>query len=522
MDADLDALEFAGIRRLLERLTATPYGADAARALAPAPDIAAAQALARAVTAARLAIEQGAGGVPRLPDIRAALRQAGQAKSALAGTALAHIAQLLRAGEALVPLCARYPDLCPDAGGLSGAPDLGARLDAAVTPGGRLTDVASPRLAELARELAQARGDVEVLLRQRLAALGVRDASGEAVVTSGGRLLLAVAPEIADQIKGVRRGPAGHGRRYLVEPLEAVASNNRLEARAGQRDAEELAVRRVLTDEVRTAQAPLDALLGAIAWIDLAFAGGHLSVHMNAHAPRLVPEPRLRLEGAYHPAMLLAFADRRGPRPVPLSVVLDPVHPMLLVTGPNTGGKTVVLKTVGLLVAMAHCGLHLPGEGEAVIGHFRRMIVDIGDRQSLLHQLSTFAGHVEVLKRLLDEADGETLVLLDELGTGTDPEEGAALAMAVLDELARRQVRGIITTHLSPLKGYAAAHSYLTNATMRFDGERLAPTYELVIGESGSSHGLTIAERRGLAPTLLEAARAHLARLKAAQGTAAP
>ncbi|MHB1671946.1 MAG: endonuclease MutS2 [Acidiferrobacter sp.] len=517
MDADLDALEFAGIRRLLERLTSTPYGADAARALTPAPDVATALGMQRSVTAARLAIESGAHALPRLPDIRAALRQAAQAKSALAGTALAHIAQLLRAAEPLRALCGRFPNLSLDEASLAGAPDLLARLEAAVTPTGRLTDGASPRLVEIAQEFTREREAVEAVLATRLTALSLKNEDGETIVTNGSRMLLALPPEAAAQVKGVRRGPAAYGRRSLVEPLEAVAANNRLEARAGERDAEELAVRRALTAEVHAAQGPLDALLGTIAWIDIAFAGGHLSIHMNAHAPQFTAEPALRLEAAYHPAMLLAFADRRGPKPVPLSITLDAHHPMLLVTGPNTGGKTVVLKTVGLLVAMAYCGLHLPAEGQAVIGCFGRVIVDIGYRQSLLHQLSTFAGHVEVLKRLLDEARADTLVLMDELGTGTDPEEGAALAMAVLDELARRAVRGIITTHLSPLKGYAAAHPYLTNATMRFDSEQLVPTYELEVGQSGSSHGLTIAERRGLAPTLLEAARAHLTRLEAAR-----
>ncbi|WP_298136835.1 hypothetical protein [Acidiferrobacter sp.] len=515
MDADLDALEFGAIRRLLERLTATPYGADAARALIPAPDIAAAAALQRAVSAARRAIEQGVAGLGRLPDIRAALRQAAQGGAALSGMALAHVAQLLHAAKTMRALHAGYPDLYPDEAALGGAPALSARLDTAVTASGRIIETASPRLALLAGEQSRGRAQVEALLKARLTALGITDAPGEAIVASGARLVLALAPEIAGTIKGVRRGPSGHGHRYLVEPLEAVAANNHLEASAGQRDAEEGVVRRQLTAEVASARDLLEALLGAIAWIDLAFAGGHLSIHMNAHAPQLVPEPLLRLAGVYHPALLLAFADRRGPRPVPLSIALDPSHPMLLVTGPNTGGKTVVLKTVGLLLAMAHCGLHIPGEGQAVVGSFRRLIVDIGDRQSLLHQLSTFAGHVEVLKRLLNEADGQTLVLMDELGTGTDPEEGAALAMAVLDELARRRVRGIITTHLSPLKSYAAAHPYLTNATMRFDEERLVPTYELVVGESGASHGLTIAARGGLAPALIQAARAHLAATRA-------
>ncbi len=516
LDTDLDALEFGGIQRLLERLTVTPYGADAARTLRPAPDQGQAQAMQAAVSAARRAVEGGAAGPARLPDIRAALRQAAQAQAALPGTALAHIAQVLQAGAVLGDVQAHDHDLYPDAQDLVPAPALEAQLRAAVLPTGRLRDTASPGLQQAAARLAAERQAVEAILKERLAALGLRD-QDEALATAGARLLLSLPAALADTVKGVRCGPAAQGRRYLVEPLEAVAANNRLEARAGERDREELWARRELTALVREAAAGLDRLLGAIAWIDLAFAAAQISIHMNAVPPRFDERPLLHMEAVYHPAMLLAFADRRGQKPVPLSITLDAERPMLLVTGPNTGGKTVVLKTVGLLVAMAYCGLHLPSEGEVVIGRFTRLIVDIGDRQNILHQLSTFAAHVEILKRLLSEADGETLVLMDELGTGTDPEEGAALAMAVLDELARRGVRGLITTHLSPLKGYADRHAHLTNATMRFDAERLAPTYELEIGASGSSHGLTIAERRGLSPELLQAARHHLTRLLASR-----
>ena len=520
MQADIDAVEFVAVRRLVERLTATPYGADAAHALAPAPDKETALRMQRAVTAARMAIEQGASGLGRLPDIRAALRQAAQTGSALAGTALAHISQLLHLSKDVQSLVVRYGDLYPGpAEDLIPPHDLQTLLNDAVLPTGRIHDSASPKLIALSARLAEQQQAVQAVLKKRLGELGVKEPHKDIVVTSGARLLLSLNLELAAKVKGVRRGPAAYGRQQLVEPLEAVAFNNRLEASTGERDAEELAVRRGLTDQVRMAAISLDVLIGAFAWMDLAFAGGHLSVHMNASPPRLSADPVLHLEGAYHPAMLLAFADKRGPQPVPLSITLDAHHPMLLITGPNTGGKTVVLKTVGLLVTMAYCGLHLPTDGEAVIGHFTRLIVDIGDRQSLFHQLSTFAGHVEVLKRLLSEADVDTLVLMDELGTGTDPEEGAALAMAVLDELARRQVRGIITTHLSPLKAYAAEHSHLTNATMRFDSERLAPTFELEVGKSGSSHGLTIAERRGLPPTLLAAARWHLARIAAGHET---
>jgi len=520
MRADIEAVEFGAVCRLIERLTATPYGADAAHGLAPAPDQETALKMQRSVTAARMAIEQGTSGLGRLPDIRAALRQAAQTGSALPGTALAHIAQLLHLNKDVQALVARYGNLYPGpAEDLMPPPALQAALVDAVLPTGRIRDAASPKLTALAARLTEQQQAIQAVLKKRLIELQIKEPHTDNVVTSGARLLLSLSAEHAAKVKGVRRGPGANGRQQLVEPLEAVALNNRLEASFGERDAEELIVRRGLTTHVRDATASLDILVGVLAWIDLAFAGGHLSVHMNASPPRFDMAPVLHLEGAYHPAMLLAFADKRGPQPVPLSITLDAHHPMLLITGPNTGGKTVVLKTVGLLVTMAYCGLHLPVEGESVIGNFSRLIVDIGDRQSLLHQLSTFAGHVEVLKRLLSEADADTLVLMDELGTGTDPEEGAALAMAVLDELAGRRVRGIITTHLSPLKAYAAGHSHLTNATMRFDSERLVPTYQLEVGKSGSSHGLTIAERRGLPQTLLQAARMHLARIAAGHET---
>ena len=202
---------------------------------------------------------------------------------------------------------------------------------------------------------------------------------------------------------------------------------------------------------------------------------------------------------------------------MPLSIQLGDGQSMLVITGPNTGGKTVVLKTVGLLVTMAHCGLHLPSEGDCVIGNFNRVIVDVGDKQSLHNHLSTFAGHVEVLKKLLHEADQRTLVLMDELGTGTDPEEGASLAMAVLDELATRRVHGIVTTHLTPLKGFADDHAYLCNASMRFDHASLSPTYELEFGKSGQSLGLIIAEKNGLPSELVNRARGYLAQIHAAK-----
>jgi DNA mismatch repair protein MutS2 len=235
-----------------------------------------------------------------------------------------------------------------------------------------------------------------------------------------------------------------------------------------------------------------------------------MSSTMNAVAPTLVAEPRVSLDRAYHPYLLWQLAQGEISRAVPLSVTLDARRPLMIVTGPNTGGKTVMLRTIGLLVAMAHCGLHVPAEGECTIGTFAALVLSVGDRQSLLHQLSTFAAHVETLKSMLAEADAATLVLLDELGTGTDPDEGAALAMAVLEELGRRGTLGVVTTHLPRLKGFADANPGVVNASMRFDDALLEPAYELVVGAPGRSLGLLIAERRGMPREIVARARALL------------
>lgn len=516
-DSDLKALEFDVVRRLLERLTSTPYGADAARALEPAPGVAEALRMQGAVTAARALIEAGERlQFPGTPDVRAALRQAAPTGSALSGTALYHLALVIVLGQRLHPIVDQARALYPEARDLHAVNEVGETLRRCITPNGQIRPEASTRLTELH---AQWR-DLEAQVMKDLSGQAGRllnispAAAAERVTWPGGRGALSLPPAVAERVKGVRRGTSSTGREQIVEPVEIVAHNNRLEAVRGQQDAEQAAVRRSLTDSVRSQLPMLDRLIGAITWIDLAAAGARLAIQMNAIPPLLVEAPLIRLENAFHPGLLLQRSGgERGVAPVPLSLELNPERPIVIITGPNTGGKTVVLKTVGMLTLMAQCGLHLPSERPCTIGGFRKVIVGIGDPQNLYHHLSTFAGHVQTLRRLMEEAARDTLVLLDELGTGTDPEEGAALAMAVLDELIARDVCALITTHLPPLKTYADRQGRAVNAAMEFDQERLAPTYRLAIGTVGVSHGLTIAGRNGLPETLIARARSYLAEM---------
>ena len=507
MEADLKPLEFEGIRRLLERLCATPFGADAARQLAPAPSIDVARQLQAAITAARGGLESGEGPIlPELPDVRAAIRQVAAPGAALAGTAFRNLARVLRVGEQLRPYVEKRPELLPTGPDrLDAAADLLPLIEAALLPNGSVREDGNDALRQLHGELKDAREQVQEALRGHLQRPGAR------IHWSGQRACLHLPDDVADQIRGVRRGadPGGHG--YLIEPMELVAGNNRLERLAGAIAQENQAILRALSDAGRERLSGLRYLVESLTWVDLALAGAQLSIHLHGKAAEMVDAPVLVLEDAYHPQLILAHAEQHGPQPRPLSVHLDADCPILVITGPNSGGKSVSLKTVGLLTVMAHCGLHLPVGGRAVIGNFTRIFVDMGDPQSVAFALSTYSGHVEVLKRLLAAADDHTLILLDELGTGTDPEEGAALAMAVLDQLAERGVRGMVTTHLAPLKAFADTHACLRNASMRFDQDRLEPTYELQIGVPGRSLGLLIAARRGLPEALVSKAHAYLA-----------
>mgnify|MGYP001819134378 CR=1 FL=1 len=518
MSSDLHTLDFDAVRRILRRLTSTPYGSEAAEALAPASDLAAAERMQAAVSAARRLLERGdLASIEPIVDIRGALRQAAGPGAILTSQAFFNISAVLRAVGVLRPLLADEPALCPlGESALEPPPGLLATLDRTLDGPGAVARDASTELAELNRVRAQLRTRAESLAEQRCARPDLSDCMGRgrSLRWQSGRAVLEVPDAVASTIRGVRRGVGAGGRSTLFEPMELVGTNNDLEIVETRMQREERRVLHDLTTVLRQHLGALHGLIEALTWTDLAFAAGRLSSRFNCSAPELVLDPGVILDQAYNPLLLLQAENGQLPKPpVPLTLSLGPNLPLILITGPNTGGKTVALKTVGLLVAMAQCGLHIPSEGACVIGWYRRVMVDVGDRQSLYHRLSTFAGHVEVLKRILVEADRHTLVLLDELGTGTDPEEGAALAMAVLDELLDRGTHAIVTTHLSPLKTYALDRERVTSAAMAFDHDSMSPTYRLRVGDTGASLGLAIAGRNGLPDTVLDRARAHLSRL---------
>ena len=405
MQADLKALEFDAIRRLLEKLTATPYGADAARSLEPAPTLDIARNMQAAVTEARQLADAGlAPSIGQLPDVRAALRQASSPGAALSSQALYNLQLVMNAGERLADTLADHRRLYP--GELSELRPPQPVIDIlarSLVGAGTLRDDASEALVEYFAERKAIREEVEAVIRKRMAKADIKALfeDPEKVDWYNERGVVTVRAAEADRIKGVRRGTAMGGRDVIIEPMEAVAHNNRLETVNGKITGEQQRLLREITGIIREHVDALQQMLSAITWVDLALAAGELSRAMHAHAPALSEDTTVELNQAYHPLLLLQFADGSGPQPVPLSIRLGGENTILLITGPNTGGKTVALKTLGLLTVMAYCGLHIPAEQDCVIGYYRKVIVDVGDHQSLFHHLSTFAGHVEVAQRAL-------------------------------------------------------------------------------------------------------------------------
>ncbi|HKJ71412.1 MAG TPA: DNA mismatch repair protein MutS, partial [Gammaproteobacteria bacterium] len=382
MQSDLNTLEFDAIRRALANECASPYGKEAARNLEPAPGLQVAKAFQAAVSAAREGLENRDGPqLGELPDVRAALRQAAQSgASPLNGMALRNLVTLLQTGEYLARNLEQRPQLyAGDRGDLTGASDLIDELDAVVDTMGRVRPDASDELARLNGEVKDKRDELnqEVRKKQKDKKLAPNLVEPKTEHYSGPRRVLAVKTEAAGSIKGVRREALSNGRGIMVEPMEWIPLNNRLEQLAKEIDAEERRVLKAATDSVSARRDALQQLIDAVTWIDLALGAGRLSIKTDGVAPGLDDTPHLDLRGACHPA-LVAEHKNGGPAPVPLTMRLDREHPMVLITGPNTGGKTVAIKTIGLLATMAFCGLHIPVTEGSVVGSYRRILVDIG------------------------------------------------------------------------------------------------------------------------------------------------
>ncbi|MGU3473279.1 endonuclease MutS2 [Paenibacillus sp. D51F] len=406
---------------------------------------------------------------------------------------LGSVAQMKRYMEAkrdASPLLSGYASSMRD------CPELRAELDRCIR-GGWLHDHASPELSRIRR----AHGVAEDRIRRKLDAslAKYRNALQEAVISQrSGRFVLAVRREHRKLVPGTVWDESASGQTLFVEPADIADLQAEL---SSWKAAEEQERQRILAGLSALAEEhgpQLGINLETMAMFDFILARGKLAISYDGTAPVLEAEPAVRIVSGRHPLL--------GKQAVPIDAELGLGWDQLYITGPNTGGKTLALKTIGLFVLMAQAGLFLPAAAGTAIGIFDDVLADVGDGQSIEQSLSTFSAHLAVLREVLDTAGRRTLVLLDELAAGTDPGEGIALSIAVLEELGRRGSKLAVTTHFNEIKAYAARTGRCMNARMAFDPESLQPLYRLEPGEAGDSYALAIAKRYGLPRSILDRA----------------
>jgi DNA mismatch repair protein MutS2 len=403
---------------------------------------------------------------------------------------------------------AKFPLLAARAASLSDFRDVLAAIRRSVLPNGEISDDASPALRRIRASIAQTRESIQKTLKQILRARNA--AAGEDYVTlRNDRFVIPVRAEHRRSVPGVIHGASGTGQTVFLEPFETVETNNQLVQLTEDEAAEILRILRGLTEHLQIERGPLVAAAENIADLDSIFARARFARDFDAASPEFVDAAELRLEAARHP--VLEDKLRRENRAiVPMSLALGGDERVLVISGPNTGGKTVALKTTGLAALSAQSGIPVAAH-RAVLPLFDRVLVDIGDEQSIAADLSTFSAHMLNLKTMLEAATPRSLVLADEMGTGTAPEEGAALAVALLDEFRAKNCIVLATTHHHRLKAYASTTPGVVNAAVEFDEVNLRPTYRLMVGVPGGSSGIDIAQRLGLAGTIIERARSLLA-----------
>ena len=378
-----------------------------------------------------------------------------------------------------------------------------------IQPDGTLEDRASPELARIRREIERQRRTIQESLRGYLRRLAEGGAVQDELITiRGERFVIPIKIEQKRRVQGVVHGASSSGQTVFVEPLETIEQNNELVRLFDEEQAE---IHRILLEMTRRIGESSELILkavGVLGELELQFAKARFAEDYSCVPARLSENSRLILINACHP-LLERNLKGKGGRVVPISIELEGERLELVITGPNTGGKTVALKTVGLLALMAQSGIPVPAD-RAELPVFDAVLADIGDYQSIEQNLSTFSAHVTNIDFISRTATAHSLVLLDELGSATDPEEGAALAVAIAEHFRRIGCITVISTHHTSLKVFGANTPGVVNSSVGFDEATLQPTYELRIGVPGASAGINIAQRLGLNSSIIEAARAKL------------
>ncbi len=496
IDHTLNVLEFDKIRGFLSQKTTSPLGKEFAQRIVP--------------LRGKEAIERRLETLLQLRDAQAEFPWEGPADTRF------HLQKLRREGTFLLPkellevlsnlqLCKsllhfsqragdRYPELSSLLKGFHPHDQIISSIQKAIEPNGEITDSASPQLALIRKRMRIIKGRLKEKLTSIIASSLGRGILQEPLITlRDGRFVLPVRQEERGKIKGVIHDRSASGATLFIEPLAVLNMNNQLRELLSEEKREEERILLNLSDGLREGLGELEEELKLLGEIDFLRAAAQLAIEMKAEKPLLGMNGELRLVGARHPLLIL----RGEGSVVPLSLRLRRAR-VLLITGPNAGGKTVALKTVGLLALMVQSGLLVPAQPESHFPIFDKIFADIGDEQSIEKSLSSFSSHIQNIAEILREVDSHSLILLDELGGDTDPKEGTALGEAILEALLHKGGMVLATTHHTPLKAFVHQHPLMENGSMEFDESTLQPTYRFRTGVPGRSYALEICHRIGL------------------------
>ena len=501
----LRVLEFTRIRELLAEGALTPAGAEKCRQLEPADELTAVQTL-QAETEEATVILQYTGGHPMIafPDVKPALMIYEKGGS-LSANMLLNVAELLRASraaqDALVTDRENTPILRAKAEGLFVSRNIEKDITNAIISEDEIADRASSELMNIRRHLRGAQDRIRDKLNQMIHSATLQKALQDPIITvRNNRYVLPVKAEYRSMVQGLVHDQSSSGATLFIEPMAAVEMGNELKQWELKEQQEIARILAALSVEAAPYAAAIAETQDQLAELDFIFAKGLLSRRFFCVSPKMNNEGRLKIIRGRHPLI-------DPEKVVPSTSWLGEEFTTLVITGPNTGGKTVTLKTVGLFTLMAQAGLQIPADPGTELAVFEQVFADIGDEQSIEQSLSTFSGHMTNIVEIMHEVTPRDLVLFDELGAGTDPTEGAALAQSILTRLLHIKVRTLATTHYSELKAFALTTQGVENASVEFDVETLRPTYRLSIGVPGKSNAFEISRRLGLPENLIDAAR---------------
>jgi len=507
-----DVLEFDKLRELLRLRTTCAPGCRAVNALEPGMARAALESAFRLIREAgewlRAERELGFGALADPQDWLERIEGPGMA---LEPGEFLDAASLLETGgwlrQQFREEAVKFPLLAARAASVGDFRDVHAAIRRCVLPNGEISDDASSTLRRIRASILATRETIQKNLKQILRARNA-EAGEDYVTLRNDRFVIPVRAEQRRSLPGVIHGASATGQTVFMEPFETVEANNQLVQLSEDEAAELVRILRELTEKLQMIRGPLLAATETIAELDSVFARARFAREFDAVMPEFSGTNELRLEGARH-AVLEDKLRKENRAIVPMTLTLGGEERVLVISGPNTGGKTVALKTTGMAALAAQSGIPVAAQ-RAVLPLFDRVLVDIGDEQSIAADLSTFSAHMLNLKTMLETATRNSLVLVDEMGTGTAPEEGAALAVALLDEFRAKNCIVLATTHHDRLKTYASTTPGVVNAAVEFDDVNLRPTYRLMVGVPGGSSGIAIAKRLGIATGIIERARSLL------------